>query len=44
MLSCVDQLPDEPEKTKEGITNILFRFPDGGRVARRFNGTDKVKV
>ena len=44
MLSCVDQLPEEPPKTKEGITNILFRFPDGGRESRRFNGEDKVKV
>lgn len=43
-MSCVEQLPEEPPKTAQDITNILFRFPGGEREARRFNGTDKLKV
>lgn len=43
-MSCVEQLPEEPPKTAQDITNILFRFPGGEREARRFNGTDKLKT
>eukprot|EP00741_Cyanophora_paradoxa_P008755 tig00000140_g8476.t1 len=37
-------LPSEPPATDKGATRLMIRMPDGSRVQRRFNPTDRLQV
>lgn len=39
-----DAMPPEPPEGRVGLINVRVRLPDGERVTRRFNSTDRVEV
>eukprot|EP01135_Chromosphaera_perkinsii_P007218 Nk52_evm26s745 gene=Nk52_evmTU26s745 len=41
-LERLQMLPEEPVKAGPGVTTVVVRLPDGGRLQRRFRNEDKV--
>uniref|UniRef100_T2M3U7 FAS-associated factor 1 n=1 Tax=Hydra vulgaris TaxID=6087 RepID=T2M3U7_HYDVU len=41
---CLEKLPTEPGENEPNITSILFRFPGGERVSRRFRANETMQV
>jgi len=37
-------LPPEPNEGDKGIIQVVFRLPNGQRIERRFNQTDKLQI